>query len=119
MRERRNYRRIVINANVLVFVEDYAAEICGRVKDISEESIGLEFEINDALKKALDDKGMVRFQFVDTYRDGRRERTEVVQACALIKRIKVTENTCLIGCMVRDDSFKKYVVKRKLSAYFT
>ena len=119
MRERRNFRRIVINASVLIFVEDYAAEISGRVKDISEESIGLEFNINDELKKALEDKGMVRFQFVDTYRDGSRNRTEVVQACALIKRTTVAEDVCIIGCMVRDDNFKKYVVKRKLSAYFT
>ena len=118
MLERRNFRRIEIDTVCMIFVEGYGVEIMGEVTDVSEESIGIRFPMTKELGEKIDSLNTVNVQFVDTYRDGSLEKTAVVQASAYIKRRVIEENSCFIGCVVRDEAFREYVVKRKMSLYF-
>ncbi len=119
MREKRNYDRIKIKVSVLVFVDDCDGEISGEVTDISEDSIGLKFRVSDEQKQELMKKGVIKFQFVDSYRDGSKNKTDIIQACGLIKRISFAGlDDCIVGCLVRDESYKKYVFRREISGFF-
>ncbi len=117
MREKRSYKRINLDLKVLVYIGDYD-EIVGEITNISEDSIGLRIELTQEQRMMLEALGMLKFQFIDSYRDGSKEKTDVVQACGLVKRLEITGSSCLTGCMVRDEGFRRYVLRRVLSQYF-
>ncbi|SDB21593.1 hypothetical protein [Butyrivibrio sp. INlla16] len=118
MSDRRNNERIQMYSSALVYIEGYDAEIEGIVTNLSEENIGLKCRISDELKKKIEDSKMITFQFVDTYLEGKKAKTDVVQACALIQRMEYSDGECFIGGVVRDENFKRYVLRRKLSPYY-
>jgi hypothetical protein len=118
MREKRSYDRMQLGITVLVFFGGNDAEKVGEVTDISEDSIGLNFDITDEQGLFLKKRGILEFQFVDKYLDGSKEKTDVVQAVGLIKRLSVNGNLCHAGCVVRDEKYRKYVLRRELSRYF-
>ena len=118
MNDRRDYSRIMMSSNVMVFVEGYEGEIDGVVSDLSEESIGIRCNITEEQKKLIEAHQMITFQFVDAYMVGKRKKTEVVQACALIKRVNYSDGECFIGGYVRDENYRRYVIRRKMSAFY-
>jgi hypothetical protein len=118
MKEKRSYDRMQLGITVLVFIGDNNAEKVGEVTDIGEDSIGLNFDITDEQGMLLKKLGVLKFQFVDKYMDGCKEKTDVVQAVGLIKRLSVNGNVCHAGCLVRDEGYRRYVLRRELSRYF-
>lgn len=118
MREKRNYDRIKMNAGVLVYIGDCDGEISGEVTDISEDSIGLKIKISDEQERMMRELGVIKFLFVDTYKDGCKEKTDIIQSCGLIKRISPAGDGCIVGCLVRDECFKKYVFRKEISGFF-
>ncbi len=118
MREKRNYERMKMDVRVLIFMGNCEEETVGEVTDISEDSIGLSFDVTNEQISVLEKTGMLKFQFIDTYQDGRKKKTDIVQALGLIKRMYVREGSCFAGCLVRDQRFAKYVLRKMLSGYF-
>ncbi|WP_026511829.1 MULTISPECIES: hypothetical protein [unclassified Butyrivibrio] len=118
MRDRRNYDRIELGNMVLLFLEGHSAEIKGTVTNLSEESIGIKFHITPELEEIVKELKTIQFQFVDSYTEGGKKKTDIIQACTLITRIEIQNGECFIGGIVRDDSYKKYVIHRKISMYY-
>ncbi len=118
MRERRRNERYKVDANVLVFTENEDLDFAGEVVDINEESIGMRFAIPKSVAEMFSEQSTVRVQLVDTYLNGSSERTDVVQACALIKRTDISENGCSMGCMISDEGFRRYAARRMLEKYY-
>ncbi|WP_029324530.1 hypothetical protein [Butyrivibrio sp. AE3004] len=118
MRDRRDYIRIEIDNNVLIFLDGCNAEIKGTVTDMSEESIGLNFPLTEDIKGLVNDLKTIQFQFVDSYTENGKNKTDIIQACALITRVEIKDGRCIIGGVVRDESYKRYVIHRKIAMYY-
>ena len=112
MRDRRFYERISIDTDVLVFIDGYDSEIVGEITDISEENVGLAFKLTDELKKNLKSKNILRLQFIDTYKVGTKTKSDIIQTSAFVKRMDCIDNVCHMGCVVRDDAFRKYAQRK-------
>ncbi len=118
MKERRHNTRLKIDINVLIFVDGIENDIAGEVADISEESIGIHFKIPAGYEEIIKEQHSVKIQFIDTYKNGRSTRTDVIQATAMIKRMDIVEDTCFLGCVIWDEGFRKYAVRRMMEKYY-
>ncbi len=117
MRERRHYRRFELTDTGILLFTIEGQEINGKIIDISEESIGIDIDMADKMKLA--GYGSFKFQFVDRYTQGARQKIKVITAMAIIIRSNDNDDgTCHIGCIVRDRGFHQYAVKRKFSSYY-
>lgn len=103
---------------MLIFIDNSDVEISGMVTDLSEENIGFSFSIPPEQEEMIRKKGAINFQFVDAYKDGSLQRTDVITSRVQIKRMEVKDGVCSAGGVVHDEDFWSYVLKRKISGYF-
>ncbi len=118
MAERRDFDRIEVSREVLIYIEGSDVEIAGVVTDISEENIGLKFNVTKEQAELIDRRRKLSFEFIDTYKDGRRQSTDVVVSRVFIKRLDFNDGECSVGGIVKDEDFQQYALRRKLSGMF-
>ncbi len=118
MKERRNYDRIKINTTGIIYIDGVDSDILVNVVDISEESVGLRFEMPPGMDTIVREQHTIKIQFVDTYQTGKSKKTDVISATALVKRINIESNTCVLGCVIYDESFRRYAIRRMMEIYY-
>ncbi len=86
--------------------------------DLSEENIGLKFNVTPEQADLVSKRRKLSFEFIDTYKDGRKQSTDVVIARVFIKRLDIKDGVCSVGGLVKDDEFQQYVLRRKIAELF-
>lgn len=118
MKDRRHSERLNILKAVIVFVDGCEDEIDGMITDFSEENIGLKLTLSDEQLELLKKNMRISVQFVDKYQYGSQDRTQVVMAEVLVKRLEQADGECSVGGIVRNEDFKIYAINRKLADYY-
>ncbi len=118
MGDRRDFDRIEVSREVLIYIDGSDYEIDGIVTDLSEENIGLKFNVTPEQADLVSKRRKLSFEFIDTYKDGRKQSTDVVIARVFIKRLEIVDGVCAVGGIVRDEDFQQYVLRRKISEMF-
>ena len=116
--DRRDFDRIEVSREVLIYIDGSDYEIDGIVTDLSEENIGLKFKVTPEQADLVSKRRKLSFEFIDTYKDGRKQSTDVVIARVFIKRLDIKDGVCSVGGIVKDDDFQQYVLRRKIAELF-
>ncbi len=115
MRDRRYHGRLKTDIRALIFIGDEHREAGCTVKDISETGICFEVLGKDVPLDHIHIGDKVDFQFVDIYMCMQGRRTSVVSGSCFIKHADVVRSKILIGCILNNARFEKYVMDKKLA----